>query len=469
MRARLAALFLITASGATTIAGNPPDAGANPGASVDAFAFVRTLDEAGVRQEWPGFNPSESPIALFDGTRTLLLHHPSPPPGFTPLPDRPGVLAMPGRHPAVVGNSVREIGGVRTATVVPRSGRDAEDAMLAVVEELFHVFWRKRHTNFRPDEMARFAYPLTDERNLRLILAEDEALARALEASALPQAAAWAAAALRTRRERDPLLNDAERAFETGLEMLEGTANFVARTVVGQRPEATGARLRSEWPAEQIRWRFYNSGTAICFLLDRFSPGWKAEIDRDLDRTTVSLLEEALARADAKPAAFSEAELAAFGRRAAAAGGDLTARRKKLRDELAGRGGTRIVVEVADGAEPLRVGRFDPIGLFVLDGGEVVHPGFLTLSAEGGTLEMTNPGFSRGSFAGTVAVTRGAGRHPLGEGIREVTIVAVKGTPKVGRDGGRLTIEAEGLRLSLPGAILDAEGGTLRVRLPGER
>ena len=50
-------------------------------------------------------------------------------------------------------------------------------------------------------------------------------------------------------------------------------------------------------------------------------------------------------------------------------------RRRKLRDELAESGGARIVVEVPAGA-----------------------------------LEKTNPGFARGSFVGTVAVARVAGR-----------------------------------------------------------
>ena len=433
---------------------------------VDAHAFVQTLDEAGTRQEWPGFDPSEWPIAVYDGTRTLLFHHPSPPPGFTPLPERPGVLAMSGRHPAVAGNSVRDIGGVRTATVAPRPGRPPEDAMLAVVEELFHVFWNRRHTNFRPNEMARYAYPVKEVRNLRLVLAEDEALARALEADSLLGAAEWAAAALGIRHERELHLTADDRAFEIGLEMMEGTANAVARSVVGQRPEATGARLRLDWPAEEIRWRFYNTGAAVCFLLDRFRPGWKPVVDRDLEQTTVGLLEAALAGTDAKPAAFSEAELAGFERRAAASGADLSARQKKLRDELAGRAGTRILLEVPEGLPPLRVVRFDPLGVFVLDGGEAVHPGTLALSVPDGVVEVTNPGFTPGSFAGSVALTRGAGRHPFAGGIRTLTIVGVTGTPKVDAGGNRLTIEAEGVRISLPGAVVESAGDTLRVSLP---
>jgi hypothetical protein len=212
----------------------------------DVFAFVRAMDEAGARHVWPGFNPSEWPIALFDGKHTILLRHPSPPPEFTPLPGRPGVLAMPGRHAAVVANSTRDIAGVRTATVIATPEQAVESTLLACIEEVFHVFWLRRHTNFRPNEMARYGYPVKDAGHLRRILAEDEALARALEAGSPSQAAGWVAAALQIRRDRVPLLTDDERAFETGLEMMEGTANYVARVAVGQKSEATAARLRSE-------------------------------------------------------------------------------------------------------------------------------------------------------------------------------------------------------------------------------
>ena len=76
----------------------------------------------------------------------------------------PGRLVAKGRHPAVAGNSTREIGGVRTATVIATPAQPVERTMLAVVEEVFHVFWLARHPSFRPNEMARYAYPLTMRR-----------------------------------------------------------------------------------------------------------------------------------------------------------------------------------------------------------------------------------------------------------------------------------------------------------------
>jgi hypothetical protein len=452
------ALVLAAFASVATDAGQAPER--------DVFAYVQALDDAGARQVWPGFNPAEWPIALFDGQRTILLRHPSPPSGFAPLPGQPGVLVTPGRHEAVVGNSTREIGGVRTATVIATPAQEVEGTLLACIEEIFHVFWLSRHTNFRPNEMARYAYPVTDGGNLRSILAEDEALARALEAENLPQAAGWVAEAMRIRRERLPRLTDDDRAFETGLEMMEGTANYVARVAVGQKREATAARLRSERQPDQIRWRFYDTGAALCLLLDRFQSDWKDRIDREPAQTTAELLAVTIAGVDAQPAAFSASELRRFADKAASDIAALSARRREARGELLERSGPRIVIEVAAEAEPLRVARFDPINLLVLDAGEMVHPNDITFTCPNGTVELTNPGFVRGSFAGTVALTRAAGRHPLADGIRAVTVVGVRGAPRVERRDGELTLEAEGVRITLQGADARTEGETIRISLP---
>ena len=187
---------ILALSGAALVAQLPQAAGQPPTSSQDVFAFVRALDEAAARGVWPGFSPSGIPVALYDGEHTILLRHPSPPPEFSPMAGRPGVFIAKGRHPAVTGNSTREIGGLRTGTVIATPAQPVERTMLAVVEEVFHVFWLARHPSFRPNEMARYAYPLDDVENLGRLLAEDEALARALEAQRIDDAAGWAAAAL---------------------------------------------------------------------------------------------------------------------------------------------------------------------------------------------------------------------------------------------------------------------------------
>ena len=60
------------------------------------------------------------------------------------------------------------------------------------------------------------------------------------------QAAAWAATMIALRREQEPGLTPDDRAFETALEMMEGTANAVAKTVLGLESSETARRLRAE-------------------------------------------------------------------------------------------------------------------------------------------------------------------------------------------------------------------------------
>jgi hypothetical protein len=312
---------------------------------------------------------------------------------------------------------------------------------------------------------------MKDSRNLQRVLAEDEALARALEAPDAAQAAAWAATMIALRREREPWLTPDDRAFETALEMMEGTANAVARTVVGLEPSETAMRLRAERAADQLRWRYYDSGAAICLILDRLQPDWKTRIFNDTALTTVALLEAAVSRvgSGAPCATFSAAEMSAFERRAAAAIGELTARQSSVRAELLGRSGPRIVVEITDDRNPLRVTRFDPINLLVLDAGEVVHPRYLTLTGSAGTIEVTNAAFTRGTFTGVVALTSPAGRHPLADGVRTLTIVGLRTAPKVERRDGQLVVEAEGVRVTLRGAEATTTGETLRIGVAGRR
>jgi hypothetical protein len=117
------------------------------------------------------------------------------------------------------------------------------------------------------------------------------------------------------------------------------------------------ALVRAERAADQLRWRYYDSGAAICLILDRLPPDWKTRIDNDTALATIALLEAAVSRAGEHRAAFSTVEMSAFERRAAAAIGELTARQSGVPAELLGRSGPRIVVEVGADRDPLGVTR----------------------------------------------------------------------------------------------------------------
>ena len=430
-----------------------------------ADTVFSVLEEIAAKKVWPGFKPSTLPLALYDGEKTLLLRHPNPPSAFKPVPGRPGVLSFPGRYPEVRANSTCEITGVRTATLIATSG--VERAMRALIEEIFHVFWLARHTVFRPNEMARYAYPLTDVENLAGLLAESEALARALDADTPEQAWPSVAAALEQRSVRRLRLDEESATFETHLEMLEGPANFVGDFVMGETSALTASALRRTRGLEEIRWRFYSTGEAMGWLLERFFPGWKERLDADPNLTMQRLLEIGLARMGDAPMAFNTAEKTAFRAAAERAIADLARRRSDLRAELEARGGARLIVETAPEAQPLRLGRFDPIGLFVLGNGQVAHANFISLSDSNGSVELTNPDFAWGSFGGVVGLTESSGRRPLGDGTRRLTVFGIQGQPKAERKDGTVTIEAPGVRLNWKGAAVETEGATIRVKING--
>ncbi len=436
---------------------------AKPAPADPAEAVFRFFDDITAKKVWPGFTPSTWPLALYDGEKTLLLRHPTPPSEFAPVPGRPGVLSCPGRYAAIRANSTCEISGAWTATVIATSG--VEQAMSALIEEIFHVFWRARHTVFRPNEMARYAYPLTNAENLAGLMAECEALARALDAGTPERAWRWVAAAFEQRSGRRLRLDEGSATFETHLEMLEGPANFVSDFALGKTSARTASELRRSRGLEEIRWRFYSTGEAMGWLLERFVPGWKERLDADPNLTMQRLLEIGLGRKSASPAAFTEAERAAFRAAADWAIADLARRRSDLQAELEARKGARLVVEVAENGAPLELGRFDPINLFVLGDGRVAHANFITLSDSNGSVELRNPDFARGSYGGVVALTESSGRRPLGDGTRRLTVFGIQGQPKVERKDGAVIIEAPGVRFSWKGAEVETEGATIRVKL----
>jgi hypothetical protein len=198
-------------------------------------------------------------------------------------------------------------------------------------------------------------------------------------------------------------------------------------------------------------------------MADRLSPGWKERLDREPNLTIAELLDSALRGRGVEPAPFSKADTESFLAGAADNITGLSDRQQRLRTELLERRGGRVVVDVAQGEEGFRVQRFDPIYLMVLDAGEVAHPHFVSLVAPQGTIELTNPRFVRGTFGGSVGLTVPAGRHPLSDGIRQVTIVGIEGAPEIGRDGETVTLEAPGVRLTLRGVETRVEGELVRI------
>lgn len=427
-------------------------------------AILAELGRMATYRVWPGFEPTDYPAAISISGVTFLVRHPSPPVEFSPVGAGAGVVAYSGVHPAVRGNSTTEIGGVPTATLllVGERGRSPREDAAVLLHEVFHLFAQRRHPSWRPNELANHSYPFTDAENLRLALVEDHALALALGERSGASAARWAATALRARSERLGRLAPEHRAFEEQLELQEGTAFYVERLALGRSLLADNL-LETPLP-DRLRWRCYTTGAARAFLLDRFEPGWKAELDRLPDTDMVSLLAGYLGRTGVRAMQFSPRELTRFRRIARGAVDEVVARRAQERARHLSPRRWQVVV-VADPREPLRVVAFDPIFVRALGGGEILHARSLHLATSGGLILMDNPAFVRDEQAGLAALTIEAGGRGLVDGVREVVYSGFAGEPAVREKDGVVTIVAPGFSLRLSDARIERSGKELRVAL----
>lgn len=201
---------------------------------VDAPRVFAEADRMGGRDLWPGFDARGIPVALFDGDRTWLYGHPSPPAAYQPDLGHIGLWSRPGRDSLVWANSSAMLGGVRTATVMPGvAGASISDRASTIVHERFHVFQIARHPHWVANEVDLFGYPVSDGTLLARRRLESLALRRALAAVTLEATTCWSRTALDERRLRFARLPSSAVAYERGNEWREGLANYVQARAAG--------------------------------------------------------------------------------------------------------------------------------------------------------------------------------------------------------------------------------------------
>lgn len=432
----------------------PPGEGRGEAAAAALAAEVGRIRAGSL---WPDFDPAGVPLAFFDGERTYLFRHPSPPPEFRPLPDRPQARMFSGQHPLVRANTSAVIGGVPVATLLSSPGdtRDARELASIAVHEMFHVFQAARHPKWGGNEVDLFTYPIDDASQLKLSRLETEALRRALAARRDRESACWAATAVQLRERRFAALGDAGAAYERGTELKEGLAQLVESRARGATPPDS-IFPREDFAAGEVRSRSYAVGHAFGALLDRFAPGWERRLESGADRPLDSLLGEALAARKRGSCGFSRAELdqsLANARRSIELA-ELT--RKAVRKDFFSRGGWKVVV--VSGAEPLFPQNFDPLNVERLAAGEVLHTRWIKLGNSAGAVEVLD----------RRALTESAGKHPLFEGVKSLTVTGIEGEPQARESPDGVSVRAPGLTADFRGASLTRGDRTLVVTL-GER
>lgn len=436
----------------------PASGCADPGRS-----YVREVMDAFDRMAelplWPGFRPADTPLALYDGRDTYLLRHADPPEGFERLRGVDGGWRMSGRHPLLVANTVVELGGVPTATVlVDRAEAEEpdppEEVAALLIHEAFHAFQDERYPGWTADEMELFTYPVDGLPHLHARRLETAALRRAVLAPDRRRLECWARGALAVRERRLRALPEDAAAYERGTELREGLAAYVQRRAL-RRPGPPDLPPEGFPPAE-VRSRSYQVGLALAWVLDELAPGWQERLEPGGATGLDAALSEALSSSGGSGGRACTATRDEVARARSVASADLSAlaeRRRATRRDFEEAAGWRVAV-IAPSEAPFQPSGFDPLNVEVLSGGEVLHRRMLRL--EGADAEVA---VDRG------ALTRPAGEHPLFQGIREVLVTGLRSEPRVQVDGSAVRIEGEGLSARFARATLEREGRTLRVRL----
>jgi hypothetical protein len=418
----------------------------------DALQVIRVFRRIVTQNLWPEFEPGTTPVEFFDGTNTYLLNHPSPPNGFRPVAGQQNVDLFPGQHESVRANTGTLVNGVPTATAdISGSVSTANEQAALLVHETFHVFQARYYPKWGANEADLFTYPVENAELLAQRRLESIGLVRALEAKDPKNASCWAADALAVRNRRFTALPSTAIAYERGVELREGLAQYVQFKSIGK----SAALTTEDFPPDQaqVRQRAYASGQALALLLDRVDSAWKARLGGDppvsLDELLAARLGEMTVHAGCDFTMEETQAARVRARRDIAGFSDSLSHRKQ--DFLTAIG---VRLEIVAGKEPLWPQGFDPWNVVVLGDKEVLHTRWLKLGNGSGAVEVL----------GRSALTEAAGAHPLFNGVRQVIVTGLA-DPKVSQADGKVTIEAQGVKVSFSASV-ERESNLVRIQLP---
>jgi hypothetical protein len=434
-------LLVVLAAAPPLVAQQPP-----------ALQIIQAFRRIAAQDLWPGFDPAATPVEFFDGTNTYLLNHPSPPDGFRPVAGQRNVYLYPGQHETVRANTGTLVNGVPTATAdLAGNASPAEELAALLVHETFHVFQGKHYPKWVGNEVDLFTYPVNNAELLAQRRLESTALVRALATKDQKGASCWAAAALAVRSGRFTGLPATAAAYERGVELREGLAQYVQFRSIG-KPAALTAEDFPPGQA-QVRQRAYASGQALALLLDRVDSTWKSRLGADppvsLDELLAARLREMTVRSGCD---FTAEETQAARANAQHDIGDFAADLSRRKQEFLAAAGVRL--EVVASKEPLWPQAFDPWNVLILGDKEVLHTRWLKLGNGSGAVEVL----------GRLALTEAAGAHPLFNGVRQLIVTGLA-DPKVSQADGRVTLETQGVKATFTGSV-EHESNLVRIQLP---
>jgi hypothetical protein len=268
-------------------------------------------------QVWPGWGTTRIPLLIRNGEFDLLVGHPSPPPGFTPLPgvtvaDQP-VYRYAGHLVPVPAATTWKVGDVWSVAVPTRAEfQQAIDAQLgkgvvqldtanyirAFAHEAFHAYAltaiQGAVPNFGVDvdegQMLQRLSALPDLD--KQYVAEGQLLVNALQATDQQVVREAAIEFLKLRQTRRAEQDKQIAAYEQTTEWIEGLARYAEVALMLRANRVSDNTVIYPAPAEiwqpfldqlgkptaspdGFRGRYYLLGAGQAFLLDQLMPEWK--------------------------------------------------------------------------------------------------------------------------------------------------------------------------------------------------
>jgi hypothetical protein len=403
---------------------------------------------------WEGFDTASIPALIFDGVNSYLLNHPAPPDNFKEYDKAAGICFFPGRHPEIRANTTVEIDGVKTACIdldISKSLDIAEIAAL-LLHEKFHVYQLTNHPEWWgiADEMALFEYPVEDPKLLMFTYLEIQALSKACNAKTVGDAECCAKRAVEIRSMRYASVSEACIAYERGIELVEGTAQYVQAKASGSGIEKymTEEMLQPD----RVRARGYITGAMICLLLDRLHPAWKEEIKiKDANYLGVILKNTLSKSGDA--CAFDQDDMNRQSLAANRAVDEYLLKKLKALDNFLGKPGFKVVFDC--GNNPLMPAGFDPMNMEKVSQNELLHRRWLKLTNNNAAIEILN----------IESLSQGLGGHPMFNGVRQVIVAGLNALPDIHKTEGKIEFKTENISAEIGQADMEIKGSTLFIRL----
>ena len=419
----------------------------------DVIRLMERVDRIEKHSLWPGFHPKEIPTAVFDGVNTYLFRHPSPPDEFRLLEGVKDVYVFNGQHSQVRGNSRVQIGGIWTATSVPRThsrltGEKYSLQNLAgiVIHEQFHVYQKLKHADWRPNDGYLFNYPIDTPEMLDLRTMEVEAFRRAASAESLEEASGWAREALMWRDKRHSLLEDALAQYEGELQRFEGLADYI-ECISGDK-DLRQIPVDPGFAPGAIRHMGYILGRWMASILDKLKPNWKIVMESGQAEYLHNILGKALLPSD-PTFAFSEEERGFFFEKAKEEVENRKAEVRRLEKEFDSQPGFR--VEVVAENNPLGLRMFFADRTEALSERKLLHYFLLMLRNEKGSISIRD----------LKSITQSDGST----NVTKLTIAGIAEKPVIENREGKIKMSAKGIQAEFSGAEVRESPNAIKIVL----